>query len=436
MALLYAGLAAAVLVLCGWMGRMLLAGKIPTKIFFAIWKLAVLRLLLPVPLPVYYESSQSRTALQAGAMPELEKLSSFSRELPAAAKEPDLLKWIILGVWAAGAVGIAAFLLARHLRWRKIYREALPLSMSCQGIPAYESLRVCQSGWIPGPLTYGAFRPVILLPAGLEPWILPYVLAHEAVHVRRRDNLFQWLFLAAFCLHWMNPMVWALGYFFSRDMERSCDEEAVEELGMSRRGAYARALLAAAEQAGNTVPFAAGFGKHPIKERVENVMKMTMKKRVFLAACLIAAAGVLTAVVSVDLKAVNPVTAEGDSSLSEEMENSTVALWKNTKPTEQNLMDAKALAEFAMEVYKVSETGSVGENPSVKAAVQDGTLDDEVLAALSQQHTEQSEHLLLTIAAGDVMPGLYQMSNSAAKTPAEEMAGLLFQAFADSMKER
>lgn len=34
MALLDAGLAASVLVLFGWMGRMLLAGKIPAKIFF------------------------------------------------------------------------------------------------------------------------------------------------------------------------------------------------------------------------------------------------------------------------------------------------------------------------------------------------------------------------------------------------------------------
>lgn len=441
MSLLPMSVSGSVLILFGVLFRIFGKKAVPSGTFYLIWKLAVLRLLLPVTLPIYYPVPENSGALRFPTEPPvLTEIPPvlFNPEQAVSPEASNFLPGLLLGIWAAGALGIGAFLFIRHFRWRKIYQMALPVDMTppLGEISFGRPPRICQSDRIPGPLTYGVFRPVILLPADLNQGDLPCVLAHEMVHVRRRDNLFQWLFLLAFCLHWMNPLVWVLGYCFSRDMERSCDEEAVAELGMGRRKSYVQVLLRAEERRAG--PLALSFGKHPTIERMENVMKMKAKKRVLIATGLIAAAGILTTVVSVDLQAMNPVTAEESvSSTADETENSAVALWKETEASDQSLADAKALAEFAIELYGVSAEGPVSENEDVKAAVRKGILDDEVIAALSAQaeEDENSTHLMLTIAAADVMPGLYQLGTISTESPANEMAGILFQVFADSVTE-
>ena len=56
-------------------------------------------------------------------------------------------------------------------------------------------------------------RPVILLPKKTD-WTdeeaLRYVLEHEFVHIRRFDSVGKLLLIAAACVHWFNPLVWAM----------------------------------------------------------------------------------------------------------------------------------------------------------------------------------------------------------------------------------
>ena len=82
------------------------------------------------------------------------------------------------------------------------------------------------------PMTFGFWRPLILLPASallsLSPDLLETVLAHELAHVRRADyfwNLIQTFVETVFFFH---PAVWAIGKSLRMQREICCDDMAME----------------------------------------------------------------------------------------------------------------------------------------------------------------------------------------------------------------
>ncbi len=94
------------------------------------------------------------------------------------------------------------------------------------------------------PMTWGAFRPVILLPAEADAWDedrRAAVLAHELAHVRRWDALTQWIAHLAVALFWFNPLVWVAARRVREEREHACDD-AVLAVGTSATD-YADHLL-------------------------------------------------------------------------------------------------------------------------------------------------------------------------------------------------
>ena len=98
------------------------------------------------------------------------------------------------------------------------------------------------------PMTGGVRRPVILLPVSATEWSearREAVLAHELVHVRRRDALRQLLGRTVLALYWFHPLSWVASHFAGARREEACDEEVLA-LG-ARPSEYAGHLLSLAE---------------------------------------------------------------------------------------------------------------------------------------------------------------------------------------------
>ena len=87
---------------------------------------------------------------------------------------------------------------------------------------------------------------MLLLPTDiadrLGPAQLQAVVAHELVHVRRRDNLWAALHAIVQAIFWFNPLVWWMGARLVAEREQACDE-AVLAQGADAEG-YAASILA------------------------------------------------------------------------------------------------------------------------------------------------------------------------------------------------
>ena len=129
---------------------------------------------------------------------------------------------------------------------------------------------IYESDRIPGACVMGIFRPVIYLPSNLTEMERECVLRHERIHIRRRDYLVKLLGLLMVIVHWFNPIAHIAFRLLCKDMEMSCDEAVVSELGEGGKRQYSLALLSAAEKgSGARLPLA--FGHTHTKTIIKNV---------------------------------------------------------------------------------------------------------------------------------------------------------------------
>ena len=127
------------------------------------------------------------------------------------------------------------------------------------------------------PMVFGLVHPRIYLPVSMRTENLSYVIAHERMHIKRRDGLFK-MFVYIVCLiHWFNPFIWIAYFLFGSDMEKACDEEVIRTMNRERRKEYAYALLhiAAGNGSRKKKVFVAPicFDEGNVKSRIRNIMK-------------------------------------------------------------------------------------------------------------------------------------------------------------------
>ncbi len=153
----------------------------------------------------------------------------------AAALDPSL---VLAGIWALGSTMVVALWIARWAQVRSAVRSGAPLALAAP-------MPVLAAPWQREPGLVGLWQPVLLIPEGLTDHLgrpeLDALLAHEACHLRRRDNLTAAIHMLVEALFWFHPMVWWIGARLIEERERACDE-AVIRAGHSR-AAYARSLV-------------------------------------------------------------------------------------------------------------------------------------------------------------------------------------------------
>lgn len=126
------------------------------------------------------------------------------------------------------------------------------------------------------PSTWGAFRPVILLPSGALQWpdhLIESTLLHELAHIKRSDWLVQQIARCVYAFYWLNPLCRVAVNKLFAHAETACDDLAINA-GVSNLD-YAESLVDVAEQVlqhrryGYAAIAMASHGKHsPLSERV------------------------------------------------------------------------------------------------------------------------------------------------------------------------
>jgi TonB family protein len=160
--------------------------------------------------------------------------------VPALAASPRVaaqeLPWLKI-VWAAGASIVLARLLAGLIAAARIKRSA----KNIDGILYTDRAAT--------PMTWGFFRPVVILPAYAINWSdaeRDLVIRHERAHIARHDWLWQMLGSVTTAIFWFHPLVWLANFELRREAEGAVDDRVLSN-GVAPSD-YAGRLLDVARQ--------------------------------------------------------------------------------------------------------------------------------------------------------------------------------------------
>lgn len=272
--------------------RRFMKDRVPRKVFYGLWMLAAARMIIPFGIPFGFSlfSIMQKMGLPVGGhegpvAAAAEAAGVGGSDGALAAHGYIHYTMILKFIWIAGAIGFAAYFIITYIRNLYKFKESLPAEGSiaeswAAKLGVRRKVKVRESDYINSPLTYGIFRPVILMPAGAADMIeeeqLGYIFAHELVHIKRFDSLAKIFVAVAVCVNWFNPFAWIMYGLVNRDIELSCDEAVIRKLGNASRPAYAMTLVRFAELKEMSIFAFNSFGKSVLTQRVNEVM--TKKK--------------------------------------------------------------------------------------------------------------------------------------------------------------
>lgn len=283
--------------------------RLPKRTFLVLWDIVLLRLMLPLSLPTawsihsFFKQEIPSTKLLSEWIPRNNtplNADGFLSHMPPflSQENPKSSVSILPIIWVIGCVGLILYFGISYLRCYREFAMALPVQAEFvttwqKKHPLRRQYRILQTDCISTPLTYGVFRPVILLPKQMD-WTdtesLNYVLLHEWTHIRHMDALRKMIFIVAVCMHWYNPLVWLMFRQASGDMELFCDEGVLRQLKGDYRASYAKTLIQMEER--RSIPAVMCFGGTMTQRRIFAIMKT--RKTSFLR--LLASAGLILSV--------------------------------------------------------------------------------------------------------------------------------------------
>ena len=217
--------------------------------------------------------------------------------------------------------------------------------------------------YIPSPFVMGLFRPKIYLPSTLTETERGYILRHEQYHLRRRDHVVKLLSFLALCVHWFNPLVWAAFILAGKDMEMSCDEAVVRELGEDIRADYSASLLSLATGRRIVAGMPLAFGEGDTGGRIRNLLNWKRPQPWIIAVCAVVCVGLIA------LCAANP---KGSGTPTEDppADRTETGQWPSVEAYVQQVMLSQTEARY----YAENADGTASGQPHT-AAVTDRKLE-------------------------------------------------------------
>lgn len=324
------------------LGLTILAGilkrPVLARLRYICWIAVVLGLLIPVRFPVI-------NFKQPVAFTQIEDLVSESVALPSAGKAALILgdnEWdafknarnqamldtarsndsavtsvtkqirletLILILWAAGCAVFLMLCTIRHILFMKYVKRwgcfaeggkpfnTLEVVRSKIRLKRKVSLYICSA--LDTSVMTGFFKPMIILPKScVDDDALELILAHELLHCKYGDIWVRAATLAAWGVHWFNPLMFLMNREINRECEAACDQAVLRYMGTEKRARYGEMVLETAYRAaggGNkprdTVSLAFTNGSKQLKKRIASILEQKSMKSFTAVCCALALIG-------------------------------------------------------------------------------------------------------------------------------------------------
>ncbi len=207
---------------------------------------------------------------------------------PLAAKpELTMKNWLML-CHILGALVFIGIVIVEKLRLRRLAARAelathegllLVFEDLCGEMKLPRKPRLLISTTNHSPMTFGAWKPVVLLPQTLVETLAPeelkVILGHELAHQRRWDLWLSWLQVPIAAIWWFNPVYWVLSRKI-RSVREDCCDDLVVASGLASGETYCDTLLQAARVASGCALNGAALAyideSHPLRRRLKRIM--------------------------------------------------------------------------------------------------------------------------------------------------------------------
>lgn len=268
--------------------------KAPKIISYLLWAVVGFRLLFPFSFESVFSlipfkaapipndiTTQPAPHIDSGIHAADNAVSHVLPAAEAAAQVNPMQVWLTAGayLWLAGVVAMLVYSIVSIIRLKRSLTGAVLIRDN-----------IYQADNIRTPFVLGFFRPDIFIPVGLNEEEKRYIILHEQTHIRRGDPVVKLLGYFALCLHWFNPLAWAAFLCMGADMEMSCDEHVLKEMGSETKKSYSLSLLSLAADRRMIGGSPLAFGEGGMKARIKNVLNFRKPSRVAVSVALAAAA--------------------------------------------------------------------------------------------------------------------------------------------------
>lgn len=293
--------------------RILFKNRLPKFVFPILWGLVLIRFLVPFSLSsplsmkvpdISFPNLAFSTEVQAASVDYpveealISNVNSASTEISMASEQTNDFslnpQFLLPAAYFLGLLIITGILCyqkycySQKLRNRFLieHNETINTILREMGMG---HILVFSNDEIASPLVCGLLSPRIYLPTRMnfqDTVLLRHILAHEAAHIRHRDNWVKTAMLIVLCLNWYNPLVWLMSRCLSSDLEASCDAAVLQTYDEAQRKSYAFSLLAMAITGNRPTLLYSAFSKTEVEKRIKGVLnykKATVLASVFAA---------------------------------------------------------------------------------------------------------------------------------------------------------
>lgn len=143
------------------------------------------------------------------------------------------------------------------------------------------------------PAVIGILNSTIILPAQqFSNNDIKWILRHELIHFKRKDNIMKLLMILSISLHWFNPLIYIFRKFFNEQCELFCDEAVISRSKIEDIKEYALLLVKSARYR-NKLEISIMSSQltdkkvNITKRRIENMLNLKSRKKGMAAAAIL-----------------------------------------------------------------------------------------------------------------------------------------------------
>ncbi|MBR4341107.1 MAG: hypothetical protein IKP88_00090 [Lachnospiraceae bacterium] len=175
----------------------------------------------------------------------------------------SLHTWEILAyIWLLGAVLVFVYMVIAYARMRSLTAESIPFNDT-----ALKNVYICDM--IDSAFILGVVKPRIYLPGHLTGQQVENILAHEQVHLKRKDYIWKFIGFVLLMVYWFNPLMWVAYAFLCKDIEFACDEKVISDMNPAQIREYSDTLLVCSADRHFVYGCPLAFGEVAVKDRIK-----------------------------------------------------------------------------------------------------------------------------------------------------------------------